>query len=64
MTHRRIQLSVEMASPLFVGGGTAEGQIKLTVDQDEISKDRLQPLYISKLSVDIVGLEQMNDGRK
>lgn len=64
ITHRRLQLSTSLKAPLFVGGGTVEGYVKLAIDHPENSKDRSKPLHISKLSVDIVGVEEVGDSRK
>lgn len=64
ITHRRVQLLTHLKAPLFLGGGTIEGQIKLAVDQDTARKAKSQPLLISKLSVDVVGLEETSEGKK
>ncbi|KAK5070914.1 hypothetical protein LTR64_003888 [Lithohypha guttulata] len=58
INHRRIQLSTQLKAPLFVGGGTIEGEVRLTINQDN-TRDRSRPLLISKLSVDVVGLEEV-----
>lgn len=62
--HRRIQLTMGLNAPLFIGGGTIEGHVMLAIDQNENAKDKIKPLLISKLSIDVVGLEEMRDGRK
>ena len=64
ITHRRLQLSSDLKAPLFVGGGSVEGDLKLSIDQCDYMKSRSKPLLISKLSVDIVGVEEISDGRK
>ncbi|ETN38117.1 uncharacterized protein HMPREF1541_07741 [Cyphellophora europaea CBS 101466] len=61
----RLELGVYLPSPLFVGGGTVEGHISLTVDDAIlVSRKRLKPVSISRLSVDIIGVEEINDGRR
>lgn len=64
INHRRIRLFTNLKAPLFIGGGTIEGEVSLCIDKDEQKKDQLRPLFISKLSVDVVGLEEISDGRK
>lgn len=64
INHRRIQMSTNLKAPLFVGGGTIEGEVRLSIDESENKQDQSRPLLISKLSVDVVGLEETSDGRK
>lgn len=64
ITHRRLQLSTVLKAPLFVGGGTVEGDVKIAIDQSENIRDKSKPLLVSKLSVDVVGVEEVSDGRK
>ena len=56
----RLELSVHLPSPLFVGGGTIEGHIKLEV-YEEMKKCKM--MSISRLSLDVIGVEEVNDGR-
>lgn len=61
----RVELGVHLPSPLFVGGGTVEGHVSLTVDDAVlISRKKLKPISISRLSVDILGVEEAGDGRR
>lgn len=62
--HPRVDLSVSIPSPLFVGGGTVEGQISVQVDGGVPRKPKAKPIYISKASVDIIGAEEISDGRR
>ncbi|RMD44852.1 hypothetical protein DV735_g333, partial [Chaetothyriales sp. CBS 134920] len=63
--HDRLQMSIHLQSPLFVGGGTIEGQLFLDVDKDSPQrKTTLKPLLISRLSIDVIGVEEVNDGRR
>ena len=57
----RLKLSVHLPSPLFVGGGTIEGHIKLEVHEDT-KKGKMKPMSISRLSLDVIGVEEVNDG--
>ncbi|KAL9114888.1 MAG: hypothetical protein Q9227_001131 [Pyrenula ochraceoflavens] len=62
--HPRVDMSVILPASLFVGGGTVEGHIKLDVDTAPLRKTRPVPLFISRLSVDLVGVEETADGRR
>jgi Arrestin (or S-antigen), C-terminal domain len=64
LRHPRVEMTVKLPSPLFVGGGTIEGQVALNVDANTSTKSKLKPIHISKLSVDIIGLEEVSDGRR
>lgn len=64
LRHPRVDMTVRLPSPLFVGGGTIEGQIILKVDMNAANKSKLKPMHISKLSVDIIGVEEVSDGRR
>ena len=59
----RLEISVHLPSPMFVGGGTIEGHIKLEVHEDT-KKNRSKPISISRLSLDVIGVEEVNDGRR
>ena len=62
--HPRVELSVSVPSPLFVGGGTVEGHLAIEVDSAIPRKPRTKPIYISKASLDVIGVEEVNDGRR
>ncbi|KAK5444384.1 hypothetical protein LTS15_010499 [Exophiala xenobiotica] len=62
--HPRVDLSIRLPSPLFVGGGTVEGQMSIEVDGAVPRRSRLKPIYISKASVDVIGVEEISDGRR
>jgi hypothetical protein len=53
-----------LPSPLFVGGGTVEGHLNIKVDGGIARKPNQKPVYISKACVDIVGVEELSDGRR
>ena len=63
MRNERLDFSVHLPSPLFVGGGTIEGQIKLNVHEDT-KKSKSRSISISRLSIDVIGVEEVNDGRR
>ncbi|OQU96606.1 hypothetical protein CLAIMM_02663 [Cladophialophora immunda] len=62
--HPRVELSVSLPSPLFVGGGTVEGQLTIQVDGGVARKPKTKPIYISKACIDVIGVEEINDGRR
>ncbi|OAL27427.1 hypothetical protein AYO22_03702 [Fonsecaea multimorphosa] len=62
--HPRVELSVSLPSPLFVGGGTVEGQLTIQVDGGVVRKPKTKPIYISKACIDVIGVEEINDGRR
>lgn len=57
-------MGIRLPSPLFVGGGTIEGQITLDIDEPSSRKGKKGPIFISQLSVDVIGLEEVSDGRR
>lgn len=61
----RVELGLYLPSPLFVGGRTVEGHISLTVDGATLmSRKKMKPISISRLSVDVIGVEEVSDGRR
>lgn len=65
ISSKRINLSIDLNAPIFVGGGTIEGKINVVVDRNQLDHTKKRKdLLISKLSVDVVGCELMSDGRK
>lgn len=64
MSHHRVELYTKLKGLLFIGGGTVEGDIKLAIDQNERRKNKSRPVLISKLSVDVIGVEETSDSRK
>lgn len=61
--HPRVKLELQVSAPLFVGGGSVEGQVKVMVDENERLKSR-RSLGIGALAVDLVGFEDIGGGRK
>lgn len=62
--YERVEMNLQTSAPLFVGGGTIEGKVSLIVDGGSGRKTKLNPLFISRLSVDVVGVEEVSDGRR
>ncbi|KAK6438111.1 hypothetical protein LTR95_005698 [Oleoguttula sp. CCFEE 5521] len=61
--HPRIRLDLQVSAPLCVGGGTIEGHISIVVDDNERVKSR-RTLGIAALSVDLLGFEEIDGGRR
>ncbi|KAK3113330.1 hypothetical protein LTR53_009483 [Teratosphaeriaceae sp. CCFEE 6253] len=61
--HPRLKLGLQVSAPLSVGGGTIEGHVKLTVDDNERLKQR-RTLGIGAVSVDLLGYEEVSGGRQ
>ncbi|GAB7358080.1 hypothetical protein MBLNU230_g0241t1 [Neophaeotheca triangularis] len=59
--HPRVRLELQVSAPLFVGGGSIEGFVKITVDDNERINHR-RSLSICAISVDLVGYEEMTGG--
>jgi hypothetical protein len=62
--HGRIDMSVQLPAPLFVGGGTIEGHVNIAVDGGPHQAPKAKPIFISKLTIDVIGVEEVNDGRR
>lgn len=61
--HPRVKLNLRVSAPLFVGGGSVEGRVELTVDDGDRSKSR-RSLGIGTISVDLLGFEDLSASRK
>ncbi len=62
--HGRIDMGVQLPALLFVGGGTIGGNIILTVGGGPLQKSKAKPIFISKLTMDIMRVEEVHDGRR
>jgi hypothetical protein len=61
--HPRLKLEIQATAPVFVGGGSVEGFVKVTVDDNERLKQR-RTLGLGALSVDVLGFEEVNGNRR
>ena len=65
LSHSRVSLEMRVPAPLFVGGGTVEGQLYVTIDSGRF-KSRQKPkptISVGKISVDLLGVETLQ-GKK
>ncbi|KIW06346.1 uncharacterized protein PV09_02808 [Verruconis gallopava] len=61
--HPRVAIEIHAAASLFVGGGSVEGHVRFVVDDLERVRHRRQ-LAISRISVDLIGVEEMSSSRR
>ena len=61
--HPKVKLDLQVSAPVFVGGGSIEGQVKITVDENQRVRAR-RSLGIGAISVDLLGFEEMASGRR
>lgn len=61
--HPRIGIDLQVAAPLFVGGGSIEGYIRIVIDDAEKIRQK-KNLTIGRLAVDLVGVEETANNRK
>ncbi|KAK6006219.1 hypothetical protein QM012_006629 [Aureobasidium pullulans] len=61
--HPRIGVDLQIAAPLFVGGGTVEGSVRVIVDEADKSRVK-KSLTLGRIAVDLVGTEETSSNRK
>jgi hypothetical protein len=61
--HPRVTLELHTSAPLFVGGGSIEGHVKVTVDDNERLKHR-RSLGVAATTIDLVGFEEVAGRRR
>lgn len=61
--HPRVSIDMQIAAPLFVGGGSIEGSVKIVVDDVGKTKSK-KTLLIERIAVDLVGVEESSGNRK
>lgn len=61
--HPRVRLELHTSAPLFVGGGSVEGHVKVTVDDNERLKHR-RSLGVATTTIDLVGFEEVAGHRR
>ena len=60
--HHRIKMDLLVVAPLFVGGSTVEGTVRILVDEAERTRHR-KTLTIERLQIDLIGVEEVSGGR-
>jgi hypothetical protein len=61
--HPRIGVDLQIAAPLFVGGGTVEGFVRVVVDEADKARNK-KSLTLGRIAVDLVGTEETSSNRK
>ena len=61
--HPRIQLGLDLSAGIFVGGGSIEGTVQINIDDAERIRHR-RTLDIARISIDLLGLEEMSGNRR
>jgi hypothetical protein len=61
--HPRIDLGLDLSAGIFVGGSSIEGTVQITVDDAERIRHR-KTLDIARISIDLLGLEEMVGNRR
>lgn len=61
--HPRVKLEVLLVAPLFVGGSSVEGTVRIIVDEADRARHR-KTLTVERLSIDLLGIEQVSGGRR
>jgi hypothetical protein len=61
--HPRIGLGLDLSAGIFVGGGSIEGTVSISVDDAERIRHK-RTLDIARISIDLLGLEEMVGNRR
>ena len=61
--HPRLRVDIQVAAPLFVGGSSVEGSIRIVVDQAERVRHR-KTLTLERLCVDLLGIEEVSGAKR
>ncbi|KAF2091812.1 hypothetical protein K490DRAFT_12751, partial [Saccharata proteae CBS 121410] len=56
--HHRVSTDLKVGAPLFVGGGSLEGSVCVTVDDVDRTRHK-RALAIARISIDLLGIEEM-----
>ena len=59
LSHSRVSLKTHIPAPLFVGGGSVEGQVRVVINDGKTrNRQRINPaLSIGRISIDVLGVE-------
>jgi len=61
--HPRVDLALDLSAGIFVGGGSIEGTVQINVDDADRIRYR-RTLDIARVSIDLLGLEEMSGNRR
>ncbi|KAF2139718.1 uncharacterized protein K452DRAFT_275197, partial [Aplosporella prunicola CBS 121167] len=61
--HPRVSAEAHLTAPLYVGGGSLEGHVRIVIDDAERTRHK-RALAIARISVDLLGIEEMYNGKR
>lgn len=61
--HPRLKADLQIAAPLFVGGSTVEGVVRIVVDEAERVRHR-KTLTLERVSLDLLGVEELSGSKR
>ena len=61
--HPRLKVDLQVAAPLFVGGSTVEGVVRIVVDEADRVRHR-KTLTLERVSVDLLGVEELSGSKR
>ena len=64
--HPRVAIDMSTPTPVFMGGGTVEGQLHIVVDGGEGQGCRKSkgPISLGRITVDVLGVEEISGGKR
>ena len=62
VNHSRIAAELSLSAPVFVGGATVEGDVRITIDggHEKLRRKSCPTLSISRIVISLVGIESFN----
>lgn len=61
--HPRVSVDIQLGAPLFVGGGSLEGNTRIAIEDAERQRHK-RALAIARISVDLLGVEEMWNAKR
>jgi len=61
--HPRLKVYLQVAAPLFVGGSSVEGSVRIIVDEADRGRHR-KTLTLERVSVDLLGIEELSGSKR
>ncbi|GAM84800.1 hypothetical protein ANO11243_028010 [Dothideomycetidae sp. 11243] len=58
LRHNRVLVQLQVVAPLFVGGGSIEGFVRLVIDGGEWTRHK-RNLLLARIAVDLIGVEEL-----